>query len=409
MGCLEHVFIHDGFGHPIYFETYSGHAPVGEHILGLFEKIEASIRELPRSAPSVYRAIVMDAASNSVRTLRAFAAQKTYHYVTRLDDNQWDPCRIRSQSCPTRYRYGQATLRDLEIELEDSQEKGYLVTSRAISIHWDNGKMTVLVTSLPGDIIDPSTVVWSYFRRWPAQELQFRQHKAAVSLNRVAGYGKAEVENPKVREEQKKRGDSIRNLKQVLHGPLEEISKHEHAIANLIPKERSIRARSIMKNGKRILPISSRDKFEEYGKAIRRHKRNIKAIEKEHQKEFKSLRRKQQEWLRTQGKERVYSVDVELDQIVTYHRICLAHLLAYFAKYFLGTPRMSMSKLLHRIMHLSAEIRQTKEERVIVLHYNKKDPAMMRMLQRAIEKLNALCIQGPHKKRMIFILGDCPD
>ena len=409
MGCLEHVFIHDGFGHPIYFETYSGHAPVGEHIPGLFEKIEESILELPGSAPRVYRAIVMDAASNSVRTLRAFAAQKTYHYVTPLDDNQWDPRRIRSQSHPTRYRYGKATLRDLEIELEDSHEKGYLVTSRAISINWDNGKMTVLLTSLPGDIIDTSTVVWSYFRRWPAQELQFRDNKAAVSLNRVAGYGKAEVDNPQVREEQKKLGDSIGNLKKVLHCPLEEISKHENAIANLIPKERSIRSRSTLKQGKRLLAKSYRDKFEEYGKAIRRHKRNIKAIEKEHQQEFKLLRRKQQEWLHIQGKERVYSVDVELDQIVTYHRICLAHLFAYFAKHFPGTPRISMSKLIHRIMHLPAEIRQTREERVILLHYNKKDPTMMRMLQRAIEKLNALCIQGPHKKRMTFILGDCPD
>lgn len=40
MGCLEQVFIHDGLGHPIYFETYSGHDPTGEHTLGLFEKIE---------------------------------------------------------------------------------------------------------------------------------------------------------------------------------------------------------------------------------------------------------------------------------------------------------------------------------------------------------------------------------
>ncbi len=30
MGCLEHVFIHDSFSHPVYFETYSGHAPCGE-------------------------------------------------------------------------------------------------------------------------------------------------------------------------------------------------------------------------------------------------------------------------------------------------------------------------------------------------------------------------------------------
>ena len=43
MGCLEQVFVHDAFGHPVYLETYAGKAPVGEHILGLFEKIEAAL------------------------------------------------------------------------------------------------------------------------------------------------------------------------------------------------------------------------------------------------------------------------------------------------------------------------------------------------------------------------------
>ena len=36
MGCMETVFVHDNFGRPIYFETYSGHAPAGEYILSLF-------------------------------------------------------------------------------------------------------------------------------------------------------------------------------------------------------------------------------------------------------------------------------------------------------------------------------------------------------------------------------------
>ncbi len=72
MGCLEQVFIHDGLGHPIYFETHSGHGPVGEEILGLFEKIEATIVDAPGSRTQVCRAIVMDAASNSVGTIRAW-------------------------------------------------------------------------------------------------------------------------------------------------------------------------------------------------------------------------------------------------------------------------------------------------------------------------------------------------
>ena len=47
-----------------------------------FEKVEDSILDVPHSSAKVYRAIVMDSAGNSVKTLRAFGAQKTYFYVT---------------------------------------------------------------------------------------------------------------------------------------------------------------------------------------------------------------------------------------------------------------------------------------------------------------------------------------
>ena len=49
MGCLEQVFIHDGLGHPIYFETHAGHGPTGEHILGLFDKIKGAIADVKLS------------------------------------------------------------------------------------------------------------------------------------------------------------------------------------------------------------------------------------------------------------------------------------------------------------------------------------------------------------------------
>jgi hypothetical protein len=85
MGCLEQVFIHDALGHPIYFETYSGHGPCGEHILDMFKKIESTIEDSLGSRISVNRVLVMDGASNSVGTLRAFASQQKYHYITPLD------------------------------------------------------------------------------------------------------------------------------------------------------------------------------------------------------------------------------------------------------------------------------------------------------------------------------------
>jgi hypothetical protein len=404
MGCLEQVFIHDGLGHPIYFETFSGHGPVGEHILGLFEKIEDAIADVPRSSTKVHRAIVMDSASNSVKALRAFSDQKKYYYITPLDDNQWDERKVIMFGSVSRYRHGEATLRELEIELEDSKEKGYLIRSRAIKIDWDNGKMTVLLTNLPAKIVDASDVVLSYFRRWPAQELQFRYKKAVVSLNRVAGYGRKKIKNPRMLEAQKKAAKKIEELSKQLEKPFEEISIHEKSIANIIPKERKIRAQGTIRNGKRILPKKFQQELENYGKKIDFHKRAIKKIEKEHGNKFKPLRKHQKEWLRLQGKEKVYEIDVELDQIVTFHRISLANLLSYFIKHFLDGASISMVMVLHRIIHIQATIEESNEVRKVKLKRNDKDPEMMTKLSFALEKLNRLRIQGPRGKYMEFSL-----
>ncbi len=328
MGCIEQVFIHDGLGHPVYFENYSGHGPTGEHILSLFEKIEEVIEDVPRSKARVFRAIVMDGANNSVKTLRAFAAQDTFHYITTLDDNQWNDRRVRSRSYPMRYRYGKATLRDLEIELEDSQEKGYLIATRAIIIEWDHGRKTVLLTSLPKATVDASEIVFSYFRRWPSQELTYRYEKATVSLSRVAGYGRKKVANPRQREKQEKLAQQINALNEQLKAAIEERHVHEKTMVKLIPKERRLRAKTKLLKGKRVVPPAIRADFQGCAQEIRRHERAIKAIEQAHQKEFKKLSKMQREWLRLQGKDTDYAVDVELDQILTYFRASLVELLS---------------------------------------------------------------------------------
>ena len=141
-----------------------------------------------------------------------------------------------------------------------------------------------------------------------------------------------------------------------------------------------------------------------YGKQIRSHERQIKKIEKQHLDKFKLLRKHRREWLRLQGKETVYKVDVELDQILTFHRVSLANLYAYFIKYFLGGQPISMTNLLHKIIHLHAKIEEEGEIRRILLEYNKKDRLMMDKLSGAIEKMNALQVIGPRGKRMEFCL-----
>jgi hypothetical protein len=116
------------------------------------------------------------------------------------------------------------------------------------------------------------------------------------------------------------------------------------------------------------------------------------------------LRKHQREWLRLQGKQRVYEIDVELDQIVTFHRISLANLLAYFIHHFLGGISTSMVKIIHQIIHLQGKVEESDQERKIQLKRNEKDLAMMEKLSFALDKLNSLNIQGPKGKIMRFSL-----
>jgi transposase len=404
MGCLEQVFIHDALGHPIYFETYSGHGPCGEHILSMFKKIEATIEDVPGARTSVTRVLVMDGASNGVGTLRAFASQQKYHYITPLDDNQWKERKIVNIGRPTRYLYGKASLRDAVIELEDSKEKGFFIRTRAIKIDWDNGNVTVLLNSLPLETIGSSEIVQSYFKRWPAEELQFRHMKSAVSLHRVAGYGKQKIQDKHIAERQSHIAKMINKYKELLKEAIEDTGVHEEAIAKLIPKERRLRNQGKIKDGKLKLPKKQMAQLNSYEKEIKNHEKEIKEIEKEHCDHFRLLRKHRREWLRLQGKETVYKMDVELDQILTFHRASLANLYAFFIKHFLGGESISLIKLLHKIIHIPAIIRESEDVRKVVLNYNKKDKFMMEKLSKAVEKINDLHVIGPQGKRMEFSL-----
>jgi len=405
MGCMEMLFVHDSFGRPIYFETYSGHAPMGEYILSLFQKIEDSLEGFGSVLP-VNRAIVMDAASNSVRTLRAFAGQKKYHYITSLDDNQWNARKIRKQSRPERYCYGKATLTDCEIELEDSQQKGYLITCRAIKIDWDYGKRTVILTSLDATVVGASEVVKAYFDRWPDQELQFRSMKKVASLNRVAGYGKQQHEDKNVVQKQRELQKKISALRAALSGPLEGIAREEAAIAKLVKKERKLRAVSRIENGKRILAEREEMLFQEIGREIRKRERAIRDIVKPDRDRFNKLRKLEREWLRLQGKERVYSIDVELDEIMTFFRVNLVNLYSHLSYLLFGKKAISMNRLVLSILHLPALIEETAEKKSVTLEYNRKDPETMKSLKGAIVKINALDLKTLSGKAIEFKIGD---
>jgi len=402
MGCLEQVFIHDGLGYPIYFETYSGQAPTGEYVLELFDKIKNVIEDPPKAHTDVYRAIVMDGANNSAKTLKSFVEQKKYHYITPLDDNQFKQRMIIHKDRIRRYRNGKASLFDLEIDLNDSSGKNQVLRTRAIEINWDNGKHTVLMTNLPKEYIDSTTVVWSYFQRWPCQELQFKKGKSTICLSKIAGYGKKIIDNKTVLDKRIKLEEEITKIKNEIKKPLFEIEDLENILGKYIKKERLIKRKSKIKDNKIVLNKKLSKDFKDIGLKISKTNRQIKSIEASHKKNINKFRKKQKEWLRLEKKEKIYTVDVELDQILTFFKISLSGFLAYFVKNILKKTNMDINGLIHKIIHLPAKVEITENERIVTLIGNEKDPMTMKLLKGAIAKINAYRVIGPHGKVIFF-------
>ena len=124
MNCLENVFIHDGKGHPLYFQTFHGHADLGKHALNMLTKL-TELFDDPSAHVHVKRILVIDGGGNGVNTLRAFDNSDEY-FITILDDNQVKDRKFKHIREETRYKYGNASLVDCLIELRASKEKGYI-------------------------------------------------------------------------------------------------------------------------------------------------------------------------------------------------------------------------------------------------------------------------------------------
>ena len=407
MGCLEQVVIHDGFGHPLYFRTFSGHADLQKYALQSMAELdkllaEESATRTPKSPCS--RVLIMDSAANAVHTLRAFS-ESDYHYITLLDTNQFQPRKVKHLSSPDRYRYGEATLTDSRIELIDSNERDYIYESRAVQVHWDNGRECCLVSSIPKTIFDASEVVKAYFDRWPCCEKQYALMKSALCFFQVVGYGKKPVADENKIAQIEKLQTDLQQLQSQLETPLSQITNREQQLQALFEQERSLKEKSRIKEGQRRQSRLNQEALATCQRDIRRIQREIKKIESPFRKAFTSLRKKSKAFSRIQGKREVYHVDVELDQLVTSFRLTLANLLAFLAKEILEDTPMEMNTLIQSILFLSGRIEHHPNRRKVYINPNKKDPPFMAKLAKGLSKLNTLNIRHPSGAVYEFQLG----
>ena len=402
MNCLENVFIHDGKGHPLYFQTFHGHADLGKHAL---EMITELTKQCDDEQISITRILVLDGGGNSVKTMRAFQGSQEY-FITILDNNQLNARKLKHLGKETLYLHGAATLIDCRIELRDSSEKGYLYESRAVMVNWHNGRESVLVTNIPSEIGDASTITKSYFDRWPLQEKQFRDAKSGVNMHRIVGYGKTTEPYDTMREKCHALRETIQVLTDQLRAPLKEIAQLDKELEKFYQQERTLREQSSIEAGERVLSQESMDELARCEQQINRRLRQQKRLEKPHQKAFTTLRKCRKEEARIRLKDTVYRIDTELDQIMTCFKLSFVNVCSLFVSECMDGETCEMLTLFESIFQLDGQAVITEREKHITLSKNAKEPKLMKKLEEALLKANEMTMIDLHGRQMKFHLGE---
>nr|QNO42902.1 hypothetical protein NICIAEDM_00009 [Methanosarcinales archaeon ANME-2c ERB4]QNO44150.1 hypothetical protein PDKEKAMI_00001 [Methanosarcinales archaeon ANME-2c ERB4] len=400
MNCLENVFIHDGKGHPLYFQTFHGHADLGKHALPMLTKLTELLDD-PADNVSVKRILVMDGGANGVGTLREFNGSDEY-FITILDENQIKERKFKHIQDETSYKYGNAKLVECKIELPDSKESGYIYECRAVVVEWDNGRKSVLITNIPPELLDANEITKKYFDRWPMQEKQFRDAKCGVNIHRIVGYGKKIENYDKMSEKHGEICKKIVQLKSELEKPLIEIESIDEELIDLYQQERTIREKSLIIDGTRVLSDSDSTELRQYESQIAKCLRKQKAVEKEHKDAFRRLKKYLKEEKRIRDKDKVYRIDTELDQIMTCFKMSFVNLCSLFLARCMDHEKFELLTLFESIFQLDGDAFITDEEKRIVLEMNPKEPWLMKKLNKGLCILNEMGICDPAGRSIQF-------
>ena len=228
--------------------------------------------------------------------------------------------------------------------------------------------------------------------------------KAATCFYQVVGYGKKQQDDNNMIERIKTLEGCLHALHLELQEPLSQVHAKEQELIQLCVEERTLKEQSTIQDGKRIQSQKNQDALENCQRNIRKIQREIKRIEAPFKERFKKLRQVRKEFARIQGKDKIYHVDVELDQLLTSFRLTLANILAFLARVILDNMHIEMNTLIQSILFLSGSIEHTPDIRKICLHENTKDPHFMAVLSKGLKKLNLLKIRHPSGKIYEFEL-----
>jgi hypothetical protein len=257
------------------------------------------------------------------------------------------------------------------------------------------GKVAWFATPLPVEEFSASDVIRLYFERWPAQEHTYRDGSGAVGLDVHHGYGKAKVDNVAVIDAQDKLRGQVRRLDATLAKQAAKRlelkaarAPYQRALDISGPKIRQQReafeasvAKGAVPRGHRELRmwegwlVTTRAKVDAFADEQANVERIIARV-------TETRERKLAEVERLSSQRRIFTVDVELDEITLAFKLTFMNLCHVLMKTHLLVD-MEIETLIDAVLTLPGERVTTKTSETIRIYRQSRDVRAMMAVERA--------------------------
>ena len=252
------------------------------------------------------------------------------------------------------------------------REDGKEYPVRCAVVKKENGKLTVIVTTMPREEIGSGAELADlYYRRWPCQEAKFKEMTKHCNLNVNHGFRKIEVFN---RTAAKRLGEALKSLdydtrrRKNLSAGLEKVRRQiEKQMAQR--EKAGEKMESQIKRAKEMLSSGRGDEFKqrerlerklrELGQMRGRYQEKMKTLrgrerdlDKKMDKISKSIKKNQENvdrWKKELEKTPLFEIDSEMDHVMTNLKILYENSLL-FAKEVFFEGRVGMTALLRQFI-----------------------------------------------------------
>jgi len=404
MPAISTMYLHVGPGTPALFRSFSGTSSLPQQATALL----AAYEEIAGPG-TVERMVVMDREACAVGLMKELA-QRGWEFVIPLKGSVTGPkAQFEEVGDWSAFPGTEDEMCSGYLRLNDSKDRANPLRVRVVARRRHRtGKVAWFATLASPETLSEADVLNAYFERWPLQEQRFRDGNGRVHLDAHHGCGKRKVDNVSVigrrdllKAQQERLDERLGRLRPELTEAEAWCGVLRQAIDETRPKIEEDRAAFdvAMAEGADDLEARHaelevwrgwldrrRDELQQVAGQVAELHRKVTACE---------ARRaaKQLERDNLAHQQRIFTVDLELDQLMTALRITFMNLCGLLMNRYLPGPSLQLDTLIRGVLTLPGERVRTSKTETIRLFRRGRDAALMERVEEACRRLTAKELQ----------------